>query len=55
MPVFDRHWLKNQPPVAVEEFASVLAMAAKFGTRQVPWDQAAPVARLTQALRRGLP
>nr|WMC97138.1 TIM barrel protein [Aminobacter aminovorans] len=55
MPVFDRHWLNNQPPVAVEEFASVLAMAAKFGTRQVPWDQAAPVARLTQALRRGLP
>lgn len=55
MPVFDRDWLKRQPPVAVEEFASVLAMAAKFGTREVPWDQTAPVARLTQALRRCLP
>lgn len=55
MPVFDPDWLKRQPPVAVEEFASVLAMAAKFGTREVPWDQAAPVARLTQALRRCLP
>lgn len=52
MAVFDRDWLKRQPPVAVEEFASVLAMAAKFGAREVPWDQAAPVARLTQALRR---
>lgn len=50
MPVFDRDWLKRQPPVALEEFAAVLAMAAKFGTRAVPWDQAAPVARLTQAL-----
>lgn len=55
MPVFDRDWLKLQPPVAVEEFASVLAMAAKFGTREVPWDQAVPVARLTQALARCLP
>ena len=54
MPVFDRDWLRHQPPVAVEEFASVLAMAAKFGTREVPWDQAAPVARLTQALLRCL-
>lgn len=50
MPVFDRDWLKRQPPVALEEFAAVLAMAAKFGKREVPWDQAAPVARLTQAL-----
>ncbi|MDH4986951.1 TIM barrel protein [Aminobacter anthyllidis] len=55
MPVFDPVWLKRQPPVAVEEFASVLAMAAKFGTREVPWDQTVPVARLTQALRRCLP
>lgn len=50
MPVFDRDWLKRQPPVAIDEFAVVLAMAAKFGTHPVPWDQATPVARLTQAL-----
>ena len=50
MPVFDRAWLKRQPPVALEEFAAVLAMAAKFGTRDVPWDQAMPVARLPQAI-----
>lgn len=55
MPVFDLDWLKRQPPVAVEEFAAVLAMAAKFETCEMPWDQAAPVARLTQALRRCLP
>lgn len=52
MPVFDKEWLKRQPPVAVVEFAAVLAMAAKFGSREVPWDQAAPVARLQQALAR---
>lgn len=50
MPVFDRDWLKRQPPVALEEFAAVLAMAAKFGTRDVPWDQATPVARLPRAV-----
>lgn len=50
MPVFDEDWLKRQPPVAVGEFAVVLAMAAKFGTRSVPWDQAAPVTRLAQAI-----
>ena len=55
MPVFDPDWLRAQPPIALGEFASVLAMAAKFGTREMPWDQAAPVARLTQALRRCLP
>lgn len=55
MPVFDPVWLRLQPEIALDEFASVLAMAAKFGAREVPWDQAAPVARLPQALRRLLP
>lgn len=55
MPVFDPEWLRQQPEVALNEFAAVLAMAAKFGARDVPWDQAAPVARLPHALRRLLP
>lgn len=55
MPVFDAEWLRVQPEVALAEFAAVLAMAAKFGARDVPWDQAAPVARLPQALQKLLP
>lgn len=54
MPVFDADWLRAQPEIALNEFASVLAMAAKFGTREMPWDQAAPVARLPYALSRYL-
>ncbi len=50
MPVFDRAWLRLQPTIAIEEFASVLAMAAKFGAREVPWNQEMPVSRLAQAL-----
>lgn len=55
MPVFDSDWLRMQPEVALNEFAAVLAMAAKFGAQKVPWDQADRVARLPQALRRLLP
>lgn len=54
MPVFDGDWLQRQPAIVLDEFAAVLAMAAKFGSREVPWDQTAPVARLPQTLRRML-
>ncbi len=50
MAVFDKEWLRRQPPIALEEFASVMAMAAEFGPREVPCDQNAPVARLERAL-----
>lgn len=52
MPVFDSEWLRQQPPIVIEEFTSVLAMAVEFGTRGVPCDQKAPVSRLERALER---
>ncbi|WP_395446182.1 sugar phosphate isomerase/epimerase family protein (plasmid) [Aminobacter sp. UC22_36] len=52
MPVFDPAWLSAQPDIALGEYASVLAMAAKFGRRDVPWNQDTPIERLPNALRR---
>jgi sugar phosphate isomerase/epimerase len=49
MPVFDSSWLAQQPGIRVEEFASVMAMAHRFGTREMVWDQTVPTARLPQA------
>lgn len=54
MPVFDPAWLKAQPELAVAEFASVLAMAQRFGDRDMPWDQARPADRLPQAMAKFL-
>lgn len=51
MPVFDPAWLKSQPQIALPEFAAVLAMAQRFGTRPMPWDQARPADRLQQAIQ----
>lgn len=48
MPVFDPEWLRAQPGIVVEEFASVLAMATAFGDREIPWDQTKPAERLPQ-------
>lgn len=50
MPVFDADWLRLQPDIALDEFASVLAMAQKFGSREMAWDQTRPTDRLPQAL-----
>ncbi|HMR33093.1 MAG TPA: TIM barrel protein [Geminicoccaceae bacterium] len=52
MPVFDPAWLRSQPGIALDEYASVLAMAVKFGSREVPWDQARPADRLSRAYKR---
>ncbi|MCF1741391.1 sugar phosphate isomerase/epimerase family protein [Paradevosia shaoguanensis] len=49
MPVFDAAWLRQQPGIALTEYASVLAMAVKFGAREMPWDQTRPADRLPQA------
>ena len=51
MPVFDPAWLRLQPGIALNEYASVLAMAVKFGGREMPWDQTRPTDRLPQAYR----
>lgn len=51
MPVFDQGWLAAQPEIKLEEYASVLEMAARFGNQEVPWDQAAHTERLPQALQ----
>lgn len=50
MPVFDRDWLRAQPDILLSEFASVLAMAHAFGSRDIPCDQSKPVDRLPQTL-----
>lgn len=55
MPVFDPAWLHAQPDIALAEYASVLAMAASFGRRAMPWNQDTPVERLPNALRRFQP
>lgn len=52
MPVFDPAWLRLQPGIALNEYASVLAMAVKFGGRDMPWDQSKPADRLPQAYRK---
>ncbi|KQV41401.1 MULTISPECIES: TIM barrel protein [unclassified Rhizobium] len=52
MPVFDPEWLRAQPGIAVEEFASVLAMATAFGDRDIPWDQTKPADRLPQTFEK---
>lgn len=54
MPVFDPDWLRAQPEIAVTEFAANLAMAQRWGTRAVPWDQTKPLDRLPHALRKFL-
>lgn len=51
MPVFDAEWLAAQPDIALAEFAAVLAMASRYGQRDVPWDQTRPADRLPQAFR----
>lgn len=50
MPVFDAEWLKAQPDIALPEFASVLAMATRFGDREIAWDQSRPTDRLPQII-----
>ena len=55
MPVFDPAWLAAQPDIVLAEYASVLAMAAKFGRRDVPWNQDTPIERLPIAFRRFQP
>lgn len=52
MPVFDPQWLRAQPGIALPEFASVMAMATAFGSRDIPWDQAKPADRVPQALEK---
>jgi len=52
MPVFDRDWLDAQPDIVLHEYASVLGMAASFGSRDIPWDQTKPTDRLPHALER---
>lgn len=54
MPVFDAQWLAAQPDIALAEFAAVLAMASRYGQRDVPWDQTRPADRLPQAFRKFL-
>ena len=51
MPVFDSEWLRKQPGIALTEYASVLAMAVRFGDRDMPWDQTRPADRLLQAYK----
>jgi len=50
MPALDRDWLSQQPAVEIGEFASLMKAAVDFGGRDVPWDQAAPTARLPHAM-----
>jgi sugar phosphate isomerase/epimerase len=51
MPVFDPDWLRAQPDIAVAEYGAVLALANRWGSRPVPWDQSRPTDRLPQAFR----
>jgi 3-oxoisoapionate decarboxylase len=50
MPAFDRDWLALQPDIELGEYATVLGMAARFGDRPTPWDQARPASRLPATL-----
>lgn len=50
MPAFDQDWLARQPGAEIGEFASLMKAAADFGSRDIPWDQAAPTARLLHAM-----
>lgn len=52
MPVFDAEWLAAQPDIAVAEYATLLAMATRYGERDVPWDQTRPVDRLPPVFRK---
>lgn len=52
MPVFDPDWLARQPTIDLYEFASILAMATRFGTGEIPCDQACATERVPQAIRR---
>jgi sugar phosphate isomerase/epimerase len=52
MPVFDRDWIRAQPDIVLTEFAAVLAMAQRFGSREILWDQSRPAERLPDALRK---
>lgn len=54
MPVFDARWLAVQADITVAEYAAVLAMATRYGERDVPWDQTRPADRLPQVLRKFL-
>ena len=51
MPVFDAAWLRQQPDLALPEFAAVLRMAAAASTGPDEWDQTAPLARLPETLK----
>ena len=51
MPVFDAAWLRQQPDLALPEFAAVLRMAAAAGATPDEWDQASPLARLPDTLK----
>ena len=48
--VFDRDWLRAQPDIVLAEFATVLAMARRFGSRDIAWDQSRPTERLPDVL-----
>jgi len=50
MPAFDRDWLAQQPVIEVSEFATLMKVAADYGSRDIPWDQAAPTERLPHAM-----
>ncbi len=52
MPVFDAQWLAAQPGIELDEYASVMSMAFSFGERDVPWNQDAPVERLSATLEK---
>jgi sugar phosphate isomerase/epimerase len=54
MPVFDGSWLRRQPGIALADYAALIGMAAHFGSREVPWDQASPSSRLERAYQRVL-
>lgn len=52
MPVFNAEWLSQQPRPDLKEFASVLAMATRFGNGDIPCDQTHIAARLDHALQK---